>query len=42
MGLDGEIIGMEGLGESAPASDLFKHFGITIDAIVQSAEKLLG
>ena len=35
------FIGMDGFGASAPAEDLFKHFGITTDAIVASVEKSL-
>jgi transketolase len=34
VGLDGGIIGMETFGESAPADELFKHFGITSEALV--------
>jgi transketolase len=35
------FIGMNGFGASAPADELFKHFGITTDAIVEAAEKKL-
>lgn len=31
------FIGMKGFGESAPADQLFKHFGITADAIIKAA-----
>ena len=34
------FIGMDGFGASAPASDLYRHFGITTDAIVAAAQKL--
>src|SRR5277367_3662775 len=34
IGQDGEFIGMHGYGESGPAKDLFKHFGITAEAAV--------
>ncbi len=40
VGLDGAIIGMDTFGESAPAGDLFKHFGITTDAVVEAALSL--
>ncbi|WP_416397433.1 transketolase [Allohahella sp. A8] len=40
-GLDGRIIGMRTFGESAPAEQLFEHFGITSAAIVEAAEDLL-
>ncbi|MBI1302013.1 MAG: transketolase [Alphaproteobacteria bacterium] len=35
------FIGMNGFGASAPAEDLFKHFGITTDAIIERVEKAL-
>jgi len=38
VGLEGGIIGMESFGESAPAGELFKHFGITSDALVALVE----
>ena len=37
VGLDGVVIGMDTFGESAPAGDLFTHFGITTNAIVDTA-----
>jgi transketolase len=42
IGQDGEFIGMNGFGASAPAKDLFKHFGITAEAAVNAAVKRLG
>jgi transketolase len=42
IGQDGEFIGMHGFGASAPAKDLFKHFGITAEAAVNAALKRLG
>ncbi|MCB1529751.1 MAG: transketolase [Rhodospirillales bacterium] len=41
IGPHGIFIGMKGFGESAPADALFKHFGITTDAIVEAVEKKL-
>ncbi|MCK2046301.1 transketolase [Chromohalobacter moromii] len=41
VGLDGRIVGMTTFGESAPAGDLFKHFGFTVDNVVAEAEQLL-
>ena len=41
VGLDGGVIGMTTYGESAPAGDLFKHFGFTVDNVVAQAERLL-
>jgi len=42
IGPDGAFIGMHGFGASAPAKDLFKHFGITAEAAVNAAVKRLG
>jgi transketolase len=39
IGKDGEFIGMHSFGASAPAKDLFKHFGITAEAAVNAALK---
>ncbi len=38
---DGDVfIGMSGFGASGPAPELFKHFGITSDAVVEAAKLL--
>jgi transketolase len=42
IGHDGVFIGMHGFGESGPAKDLFKHFGITAEAAVSAVLKRLG
>ena len=42
IGQNGEFIGMHSFGASAPAKDLFKHFGITSEAAVNAALKRLG
>ncbi|MGO2010078.1 transketolase [Vreelandella alkaliphila] len=42
VGLDGRVIGMTTYGESAPAGELFKHFGFTVENIVKQANELLG
>ena len=42
IGPDGEFVGMHGFGASAPAKDLFRHFGITAEAAVNAALKRLG
>jgi len=36
LGPDGVYIGVEGFGASAPAAQLYDHFGITVDAIVNA------
>jgi len=41
VGLDGRVIGMSTFGESAPISDLYQHFGITVENVVETAEDLL-
>ena len=40
IGPDGAFIGMTGFGESAPAPELYKHFGITAEAIVDAARRI--
>jgi transketolase len=42
IGPDGEFIGMHSFGASAPAKDLFKHFGSTAEVAVKAALKRLG
>jgi transketolase len=39
LGNEGIFIGMSGFGASAPCEDLYKHFGITADAIVAAVSK---
>jgi transketolase len=41
VGLKGEVIGIDCFGESAPASELFNHFGLTVDNIVARTKALL-
>ncbi|MEL0034858.1 MAG: transketolase C-terminal domain-containing protein, partial [Gammaproteobacteria bacterium] len=40
VGLEGEVIGMQSYGESAPGGELFKHFGFTTENIVDTANNL--
>ncbi len=40
VGLEGEVIGLDRFGESAPAGDLFKFFGITAEAVVAAVRRL--
>jgi transketolase len=42
LGNDGIFIGMTGFGASAPYEDLYKHFGITPEAVVAAVRKRLG
>jgi transketolase len=39
IGPDGAFVGMHSFGHSAPAKDLYKHFGITAEAVVEAATK---
>ncbi|KQW21200.1 transketolase [Afipia sp. Root123D2] len=39
IGSDGIFVGMSGFGASAPYKDLYKHFGLTAEAIADAAQK---
>ena len=41
VGLNGDIIGMDGFGASAPAAELYKYFGITVEEIVDSVKNCI-
>jgi transketolase len=41
VGFGGAIVGMESFGESAPAGELFKHFGFTVENVKQKALALV-
>lgn len=40
VGLQGKVIGLDRFGESAPAGQLFKEFGFTVDHVVSTVESL--
>ncbi len=42
LGSNGVFIGMNGFGASGPAPAVYKQFGITADAVVAAAKKLIG
>ncbi|MDW6005525.1 transketolase [Vibrio mangrovi] len=42
VGLNGRVIGMSSFGESAPAGELFKLFGFTVENVVEVSQSLLG
>jgi transketolase len=42
LGQDGTFIGMTGFGASAPAEELYRHFGITAEATVAAVRRKLG
>ena len=41
VGIDGGIVAMSSYGESAPAGELFKHFGFTVENVVDTINKVL-
>jgi len=41
LGLDGAFVGMSSFGASAPADELYEHFGITAEAVSQAVRDLL-
>jgi transketolase len=41
VGLEGDVIGIDTFGESAPAPLLFKHFGFTVENVVARAKALV-
>jgi transketolase len=41
VGVDGKVVGLNRFGESAPAGDLFKHFGFTGENVARVAEEIL-
>lgn len=41
VGLEGAVVGMDTFGESAPAPELFKHFGFTVDNVVNTVKGVL-
>ena len=41
VGLEGAVVGMDTFGESAPASDLFKHFGFTVENVIKAVNSVI-
>jgi transketolase len=41
VGIDGDVVGMTTFGASAPYEDVLKHFGFTVENVVERALKLL-
>lgn len=41
VGLEGEVVGVDTFGESAPAEVLFKHFGITTENVVSAIKRII-
>jgi transketolase len=42
VGLEGAVVGIDRFGESAPAADVFRHFGFTPENVVAVVRKVLG
>jgi transketolase len=40
VGLEGAVLGIDRFGESAPAGDLFKYFGFTVDNLVAQVKNV--
>ena len=40
VGIRGKVIGLDHFGASAPINDLFSHFGITTESVVQAVKSL--
>jgi transketolase len=41
VGLEGAVVGIDTFGESAPAGELFKHFGFTVENVVKAVNSVL-
>ena len=41
VGLEGAVVGIDRFGDSAPAGELFKHFGFTPDKVVQAVKSVI-
>jgi transketolase len=42
VGLEGKVVGIDRFGESAPAGELFKHFGFTPERVAEAVRSLFG
>ena len=41
VGLEGAVVGIDTFGESAPAPELFKHFGFTVENVVAKVKLVM-
>jgi transketolase len=41
VGFEGQVVGIDSFGESAPAGDLFKEFGFTVENVVKAVEAVM-
>jgi transketolase len=42
VGLEGAVVGIDRFGESAPAAELFKHFGFTPENVANAVRSIFG
>ena len=42
VGRTGAVVGLASFGESAPAPELYRHFGITAEAVATAVRRVLG
>jgi transketolase len=42
VGLEGKVVGIDRFGESAPAGELFKHFGFTPERVAEAVRSIFG
>ncbi|MFW5969033.1 MAG: transketolase [Halofilum sp. (in: g-proteobacteria)] len=42
VGPNGAVVGIDTFGESAPSGDVMKHFGFTVDHVVETAREVVG
>ncbi len=42
VGLDGEVVGIDSFGESAPAKAVFEHFGLTAGNVAEAVRRTIG
>jgi transketolase len=40
-GDSGKVLGVDQFGASAPAADLFEHYGLTVDSVSQAVREVL-
>jgi transketolase len=40
VGLNGKVIGVDTFGESAPAGDVYKHFNVTTESVIEAVESV--
>ncbi|HXF65562.1 MAG TPA: transketolase C-terminal domain-containing protein, partial [Burkholderiales bacterium] len=41
VGLEGAVVGLDRFGESAPAAELFQHFGFTAENVAAAVKRVL-